>query len=103
MRPVLLAREGCRLKGSVRGLDGRKQFPKGSFAMGSLGSMLGACPICGCELSVETVLYRCWCCNRSFSYSEIVLLRRQTLYHPDDVRRDDELPNQLALRQAAVR
>jgi hypothetical protein len=30
------------------------------------------CPHCGCELSSEAFRYRCWCCNKSYSYSEIM-------------------------------
>ncbi len=29
------------------------------------------CPSCGCELSPEALTYRCWCCNKSYSHSEI--------------------------------
>ncbi len=59
-----------------------------------MDSMPGACPICGCELSVEAVLYRCWCCNRSFSYTQMILLLRQTSDQKEEVRSDDELLKQ---------
>ncbi len=59
-----------------------------------MNSVLSACPVCGCELSVEAARYRCWCCNRSFSYSEVSVLRHQP-DHTDNARSDDEL------RQAA--
>ncbi len=44
--------------------------------------VVGICPICGCELSHEPLSYRCWCCNKRYSRSEVTLLRQSALEQP---------------------
>ncbi len=41
---------------------------------GSAMRYVATCPYCGCELSPEVTQYRCWCCDKSFSKSEITAL-----------------------------
>ncbi len=57
---------------------------------------IGACPVCGCELATEAFMYRCWCCGRSYSYSEVKSLAQDLPEQRKEQSRDENLVEQSA-------